>query len=434
MIPSLWYVTVLAAFFLVTPFLFYGFVSIKLLQIRPASFIFTELKLLLRYGGLYNTFTDDTFAFFLSIIVYKSVVAAMIGLFQTSGLAQIILVIIAECSLMAGLLYKLPYADSQVNYVHIMFGFIRITVLVLNIAYVPNLHASTMSKQYVGYVQLAIHCLAFFLYLMLQIKNLVTIITGLGDDELDETGKPPARMVMWRKRNRPPTHQMRANSTATLMTAASSGGARGSRSYSASFYMANNGSGSNRNSNNRLTMDSQTLDMFTNYYGAANSSTATHNNVAVLKPDEVRSNNRNYTTTATTSESTPNNTNANTLSQYPALVSDYLNNNDPTIEIAKKPTVIPPSTNDQITEIPAESNGSAARNVYRLDDDIIPSTEPLMSSINNSLSQRQQSTTTTTTKANISQPPPPLPKHLIFDNDPSSPSSPPHQPSPPGFT
>ncbi|KAI7871402.1 uncharacterized protein EV154DRAFT_400966, partial [Mucor mucedo] len=194
----------------------------------------------------------------------------MIGLFQTSGLAQIILVLLAELALMVGLLIKLPFADNQVNFFHTVIGFIRIVVLSLNIAYLPNVMATASVKQYVGYAQMAIHCFAFFLLLVLQIKNLVTIATGLGDDELDETGKPPARMAMWRKIKRPP-HQLHVTSTATLMTAAS-------RSQNPSFYMTN----SNRNSN-RLTVDSQTIDAFTNYYGQNSSATTSH---AVLKPDE----------------------------------------------------------------------------------------------------------------------------------------------------
>ncbi|CAO3621917.1 unnamed protein product [Mucor hiemalis] len=425
MIPSYWFITVLAALFLVTPFLFYGFVSIKLLQIRPASFIFTELKLLLRYGSLYNNFTDDTFHFFLAIVVYKSLVAAMIGLFQTSGLAQLILVIIAECAFMIGLLYRLPYADSQVNLVHMVFGFIRLVVLALNIAYLPNLQATTMSKQYIGYVQMAIHCLAFFLFLILQIKNLVTIFTGLGDDELNETGKPPARMVMWRKRNRQPAQQMHVSSTATLMTAVTDN--RRSRSHSASFYMGNNGSNSNRNSN-RLTMDSQTLDMFTNYYGVANSSTATTQNVGVLKPDEVR----HPQAQGTESQSTNSHTNENMILQYPALISSYLNNtNSNTVssttssEAAKasrpKPTPLARSSLTQQQQPQNIESGSAARTVYRIDDDIIPSSEPLMSAIKSSLNHP--------TSPQKPPQPPPLPKHLIFNEDTTS-HSPPHQASP----
>ncbi|KAG1053602.1 hypothetical protein G6F43_004332 [Rhizopus delemar] len=207
MLPTHWYITTLAAVVLVFCFLFYGFVSIKLLQIRPRSFIFSELKLLLRYGALYNTFTDDQPHFFVILIVYKSVVAAMIGLFQTSGIAQLVVVLLAEIAICMIILSTFPYAEKSVNYLHLTFGFIRLLVLILNITYLPQVKATTLIKQYVGYTQLAIHCFAFFLFLILQIRNIVVVLTGLGEEELDESGRPPARMVMWRKRKyRPRQH------------------------------------------------------------------------------------------------------------------------------------------------------------------------------------------------------------------------------------
>ncbi|KAG2232410.1 hypothetical protein BDF21DRAFT_464711 [Thamnidium elegans] len=367
MIPSYWYITVLAAGFVMIPFLFYGFVAIKLLQIRPASFIFTEIQLLLRYGSLYNTFTDDKFNFFILVIVYKSLIAAMIGLFQTSGLAQIILVILAECTLMIAIMIKLPYSDGQVNFIHVTVSFIRLVVLALNIAFLPTIEATVLVKQYVGYVQMSLHCLVFFVFLTLQIKNIVIIATGLGEDELDETGKPPARMIMWRKKRAP--HQLHIHSSTTLMSTTTNSAVL--RSQTASFYMNNNTS--NRNSN-RLTGDSQTLDMFTNYYTNNNNSSST---TAALKPDEV----------IRQKELVANN--GNMLQQYPELVADYLN-----------------------TTVQASSS-----RVYKLDDEIVPVNEPLLvESINVQKSHLPSS------------PPPPLPKHIVLNND--STYSPPHQPSP----
>ncbi|KAI9275015.1 hypothetical protein EDC94DRAFT_654432 [Helicostylum pulchrum] len=373
MIPSYWYITVLAAGFVMIPFLFYGFVAIKLLQIRPASFIFTEIQLLLRYGSLYNTFTDDKFIFFILVIVYKTLVAAMIGLFQTSGLAQIILVILAECTLMIAIMIKLPYSDGQVNFIHVAVGFIRLVVLALNIAFLPVIEATVLVKQYVGYVQMSLHCLVFFVFLTLQIKNLVIIATGLGEDELDETGNPPARMIMWRKKRAP--HQLHIHSSTTLMSTTTNSAAL--RPQTASFYMNNNTS-SNRNSN-RLTGDSQTLDMFTNYY--TNNNNSSSSTTAALKPDEVVVSSRQKELVAN---------NENMLQQYPELVADYLN-----------------ATRQ-------EASSSISNRVYKLDDEIVPSNEPLLvESINVQKSH---------------PPPPPLPKHNVLNND--STYSPPHQPSP----
>lgn len=220
MIPTHWYITTLAAIALVTSFLSYGLISIKLLQIRPKSYIFSDLKLLLRYGALYNTYTDKESHFFVIIIAYKFVVAAMIGLFQTSGIAQLVFVLLAELAILLIISFTSPYADKSVNFLHVTFGLIRFIVLMLNIAYLDQVQATTHVKQYIGYVQLAIHCFAFLLFLILQVRNIAVVLAGLGEEELDESGRPPARMVMWRKRKY--SQPFYGQSSATLMTMASS--------------------------------------------------------------------------------------------------------------------------------------------------------------------------------------------------------------------
>jgi hypothetical protein len=397
MIPSHWYITLLAAVFIVISLLFYGFVAIKLLQIRPASFIYTEFVLLLRYGSLYNTYTDDTFHFFIALVVYKSLVAAMIGLFQTSGLAQLILVILAEVLLTLGLYFKWPYANSQVNALQFVFGLIRTLILFLNITYLPQLQVTSMSKQYVGYVQMAIHCFVYFLFLILQIKNAVIIFTGLGDGELDESGRPPARMVIWRKKKRSPDtlmmmHGSGGGSSANLMTLASSShniNHNRSRSHSASFYM-----GSANQTSQRLTMDSQTL---TNYYGNNNGSNTTAGNVVTMKPDEIKRVSQPLPDVSVSFSSTPPST--RNVQRYVAQTYLHNDNDDNEIEQVHEDLIKP---------------------VYQLDNDIVPSSEPLMAGIHQSLNKK-------------TSPPPPLPKHVEMLNNDSNISSiysPPHQPSP----
>lgn len=428
MIPSYWYITLSAAVFLVAPFLLYGFISIKLLQIRPASFIYTELKLLLRFGSLYNQFTDDTFHFFLAIIVYKSLTAAMIGLFQTSGLAQLILVIIAEITLTLGMYFKWPYADSQVNAFHIVFGCIKTVVLLLNICYLPTVQASTISKQYVGYVQMAIHCLAFFILLLFLIKNLIIIATGLGDDELDESGRPPARMVMWRKRkrsNRPSMPSHLGSSSADLM--AMSGR---SRSQSASFYMHGNDSSNQLRNSNRLTMNSQTLDMLANYYNGTNNTSTSSTNVAVLKPDEIKRHSNPVLTSASTPPAAAVNDGA---LPHPPAIRDPHNRSRAASSSSNSIPVI--NTYRAQTHINAGEDDYSHRVMqYRIDNDIVSSSEPLMASITEALQRQNQQPSAAETHANR-PPPPPLPKHQIKplpknDSNISSLYSPPHQASP----
>lgn len=433
MIPSLWYITLSAAIFLVVPFLLYGFISIKLLQIRPASFIYTELKLMLRYGSLYNQFTDDTFHYFIAIIIYKSLIAAMIGLFQTSGLAQLILAILAEVTLTFGIFFKWPYADSQVNTFHIVFGCIKTFVLFLNICYLPNIHASVMSKQYVGYIQMAIHCLAFFIFFLLLVKNVIVIVTGLGDDELDESGRPPARMVMWRKRkksSRPSIPSHLGSSSANLMTMSSR-----SRSQSASFYMNGDSSNQTRNSN-RLTMNSQTLDMFANYYGVANNNNSSNNtstmNIAMLKPDEIKRQSNPVISSTSSPSTIPFD---ETILPHPPVISDH-NNGSRTGSSSS--TTLPNNllssainTYRAQTQINTNEDDYGGRRAhYKIDDDVVPSSEPLMAAINDTLQSQQQLSIENQNRP----PPPPLPKHQTKlsknDSNISSIYSPPHQASP----
>lgn len=431
MIPSFWYITLSAAIFLVVPFLLYGFISIKLLEIRPASFIYTELKLLLRYGSLYNQFTDDTFHYFIAIIVYKSFIAAMIGLFQTSGLAQLILVILAEITLTFGIFFKWPYADSQVNAFHLVFGCIKTFVLFLNICYLPNVHASTMSKQYVGYIQMAIHCLSFFILFLLLVKNVIIIATGLGDDELDESGRPPARMVMWRKRkksSRPSIPSHLSSSSANLMTMSSR-----SRSQSASFYMNGDSSNQTRNSN-RLTMNSQTLDMFANYYGVANNNSSSNNtstmNIAMLKPDEIKRQSNPVISSTSSPPTIPIDEN---ILPHPPVISDYHNRSSAGSSTTLSNTLSSPviNTYKAQTHINTNEDDYGVRiTQYKIDDDVVPSSEPLMATINNALQSQQQQSTENQNRP----PPPPLPKHQnkLSENESniSSIYSPPHQASP----
>lgn len=425
MIPSFWYITLSAAIFLVVPFLLYGFISIKLLEIRPASFIYTELKLLLRYGSLYNQFTDDTFHYFIAIIIYKSLIAAMIGLFQTSGLAQLILVIFAEIALTFGIFFKWPYADSQVNSFHIVFGCIKTLVLFLNICYLPNIHASTMSKQYVGYIQMAIHCLSFFIFFLLLVKNVIIIATGLEDNELDESGRPPARMVMWRKRS---------SSSANLMTMPSR-----SRSQSASFYMNGDSSNQTRNSN-RLTMNSQTLDMLANYYGVANNNSSSNNtstmNITMLKPDEIKRQSNPVVSSTSSPPTVP--IDENILSRLPVML-DYHNRS---MAGSSSSTALPNILSSPVintyqaqTHINTNENDYGIRIThYKIDDDVVPSSEPLMTTINEALQSQQQQSTENQNRP----PPPPLPKHqnnlLKNESNISSIYSPPHQASPTSIT
>ncbi|KAI8890675.1 hypothetical protein K501DRAFT_205888 [Backusella circina FSU 941] len=318
MIPSRWYLSFLAAIFLVIPLAFFGFLSIQLLQIRPASFVFSDMKLLLRYGSLYNMFTYKYFYFFVIIISYRSITAAMIGLFQTSGVAQLVVVLVSELALLVGQMLKSPYADKQVNIQHCFFGAVRIVVLILNIPYIPQIESTVLNKQYVGYIQVSIHMLALFFYFILQIKNLIMLLTGLGDEELGESSKPPAHMVIWKKKNN--------SSSAALM--ASTSHSR-NPSQSTSLLLGTD----SQDGSKRHTTNSYTVEMLQAYY----------NPTPPSKPDDIQ---------ATTSQTTLSTRTQHKESQMVTINQlVYPIDNEPST--SSQPLV---GTNSKITQKPVENS------------------------------------------------------------------------------
>lgn len=181
-------------------FLLYGFIAFALLHVRPPSLLFSDITLLLRYGPLYNTFTDDRVYFFVVSLIYRVIVGVMIGGFQTSGLAQIIVVLLAEIAYVAMLYTLWPHASRQVNIQYFVFGLFRVVILILSLTYIESLHVLERDKQAVAYVQVILHCIVFIVMFAIPIRNFAVITTGLADDELYEDGAPPARMALWRRR------------------------------------------------------------------------------------------------------------------------------------------------------------------------------------------------------------------------------------------
>lgn len=202
MLAAQWYLLLPAAIILVFHiFMVYGYIAFVLLDVRPPSLIFSDITLLLRYGCLYNTFTDDKFYFFLISLLYRVVIGLMVAGFQTNGTAQLIVIILAEFTFLLLHFVLWPYASRPVNVQYIVLGVFRLVIVLLNIAYLDHLHILNRDKQAVAYVQVVLHCVVFLmLFFALPVRNLVVLLTGLADDELYEMGVPPARMALWRRR------------------------------------------------------------------------------------------------------------------------------------------------------------------------------------------------------------------------------------------
>ncbi|KAI9494737.1 hypothetical protein BDB00DRAFT_740203, partial [Zychaea mexicana] len=124
----------------------------------------------------------------------------MTGWFSSSGVAQMVVLVLFEAAYFALHIFRQPYASRHVNFQQILFGAFRLVITLLNITYVDTLNILDRNKQAVAYTQVTLHCIVFLLMFAFPIRNLVVLLTGLADDEIYEAGAPPARMAIWRRK------------------------------------------------------------------------------------------------------------------------------------------------------------------------------------------------------------------------------------------
>lgn len=202
MLPAPWYLLLPAALMIVFPlFGLFAWIAFILLRIRPPSVIFSDTTLLLRYGTLYSAYKDDTFAFFIYVLIYKALVGAMVGLFQTSGIAQVIVIIILETLYFIAYWFKVPYSDRSINNFHLGFGVLRIIISILNVLFVDEANLLDGDKQYIAYAQIFLHCVAFLVLFSVSMKNLLLIVTGMSNDDSHENSRLSAGLgLRWMRR------------------------------------------------------------------------------------------------------------------------------------------------------------------------------------------------------------------------------------------
>ncbi|KAI9016432.1 hypothetical protein CLU79DRAFT_721231 [Phycomyces nitens] len=201
MLPSPWYLTFVAALMVVFPLiLLYGYIGFDLLSVRPSSLVYSEPSLLLKFGSLYNTFADNKFYFFALTIVYKFIVGAAVAMGQPNPVSQVTILILVETIYYVLHWTQWPYADQAINIHYIMFGSLRLIATWLTIAFLPELNISLDARQWVAYIQIIIHAIVLLIMLILPVKNLFIMVTGMLDETLFDPSLPPPRMVLWRRR------------------------------------------------------------------------------------------------------------------------------------------------------------------------------------------------------------------------------------------
>ncbi|KAG5985219.1 hypothetical protein E4U55_000042 [Claviceps digitariae] len=165
------------------------YVLLLIIRTRPKSCLFDDLPTVLRYGPLYNTYSDEAAAFALIPVLLNFVRGVAIGAVQASGISQIVLLAICEVIQIFTLHAFKPFqSPTSMNAYHTLFSVLRLTCVLLMVAFAPSLGVTEGPKGWIGYAILLIHGgvlgLGFFLNALQTIVEVVARLLGAGGDNV----------------------------------------------------------------------------------------------------------------------------------------------------------------------------------------------------------------------------------------------------------
>ena len=180
-------VVAMALLLIVAVFVFLAWIFRMILTTRPRAHLFDDLPTVLRYGPLYNTYSDEAAPFAFVPIFLTIIRGIAIGAVQQSGIAQVILLAICEVVLILTLNAFRPYhSPTSMNAYQTIFSTIKLATVLLMVAFVPSLGVSESSRGWLGYVILLLHAIVlvfgFLGNALLRILEVVARIAGLGSD------------------------------------------------------------------------------------------------------------------------------------------------------------------------------------------------------------------------------------------------------------
>ena len=159
-----------------------------IIRTRPKSVLFDDLPIVLRYGPLYNTYSDHAAAFALIPVVLTFVRGIAIGAVQASGIAQVVLLAICEVIQVLTIHAFRPFSpQTSMNAYHTVFCAIRFFSVMLMVAFSPSLNVNDGPKGWIGYVILFLHAavlvLGFFIHALQIIVEVIALMLGAGGDD-----------------------------------------------------------------------------------------------------------------------------------------------------------------------------------------------------------------------------------------------------------
>lgn len=230
------YTVALAAATIVLLLIFAAWLLYLITTTKPRSVLFDDLPTVLRYGPLYNTYSDEAAAFALIPALLTFIRGLGIGAVQPVGIAQIIILAICEVVQVITLHAFKPFSSpTSMNAYHTLFSVLRFATIILMTAFIPQLGVTDGPKGWIGYVILLIHggvlVLGFMLNALQTVIEVVARLMGAGGEDKKGLSQGPlsrifgARQLSRRTSRRGnQSRQSQLSSTAMLSAGAANGG------------------------------------------------------------------------------------------------------------------------------------------------------------------------------------------------------------------
>jgi Transient receptor potential (TRP) ion channel/ML-like domain len=225
---------------------------------RPREHLFDHLPLLLLYGPLYNTYSDEAAPFAFIPVLLTFIRGIAIGAIQPSGIAQLVILAICEVILILTLHAFRPFQSlTSMNAYHTFFAIVKLITILLSIAFIPTLGVAESSKGWIGYAILLLHAIVLvFGFFLNAIQTLIEVFAravGGRDDRGGITKVFGVRQLSKRARHNVDRGSMASD--AAMLTRASE--AKRSRSISASSAMMLNAAGLDQRASGNFDQVSQ---------------------------------------------------------------------------------------------------------------------------------------------------------------------------------
>ncbi|KAF2425799.1 hypothetical protein EJ08DRAFT_570902, partial [Tothia fuscella] len=148
---------------------------------KPRVHLFDHLPLLLLYGPLYNTYSDEAAPYAFIPFLLTCIRGIAIGAVQPSGIVQLIILAICEVVLILTLHAFRPFHNlTSMNAYHTFFSVIRLLTTLIMVAFVPSLGVAETVKGWIGYAVLLLHAIVLiFGFFLNAMQTLIEVFARL---------------------------------------------------------------------------------------------------------------------------------------------------------------------------------------------------------------------------------------------------------------